>query len=137
MVAELHPAVSEHLKAKARIVFAELDSEKLWKLARSEAEFRPIGKYPVVVRDIAIIITENVKADDVEGVIQNAGGELLVDSDLFDYFQDETMTEVGQKSLAFHLAFQSPERTLTDAEVNRMYKKIVAAVKTKGWEVRG
>jgi phenylalanyl-tRNA synthetase beta chain len=136
IIAELHPETQRRLKAKGRIVFAEIVFEKLWKLARTEAEFTPIGKYPAVIRDIAIIVPENVKADDVEGVIENAGGPLLVDSDLFDYFQDEAMEERGEKSLAFHLIFQSPEKTLTDEEVNRLYRKIVSAVKSKDWEVR-
>ena len=137
VVAELHPRVQERLKAKARIVFAELSFDKLWKLARAEAEYRPIGKYPAVVRDIAVIVAEDVKTDDVEGVIQNAGGKLLIDVDLFDYFQDEAMTEAGQKSLAFHLIFQSPERTLTDQEVDRNFRRIIAALKSNGWEIRG
>ncbi len=136
VVAELHPAVQQRLKSKARLVFSHIDFEKLWKLARAEAEFKPMGKYPAVIRDIAVIVPEDTKADDVEGVIQNAGGALLADSDLFDYFQDEAMTERSEKSLAFHLVFQSSERTLTDGEVNRIYKKIVSAVKREDWEVR-
>lgn len=136
VVAELHPAVQQRLKSKARLVFSQIDFEKLWKLARAEAEFKPIGKYPAVIRDIAVIVPEDTKADDVEDVIQNASGTLLVDSDLFDYFQDEAMTERGEKSLAFHLIFQSPERTLTDAEVNRLYQRIAKALKEREWEIR-
>ena len=136
MAAELHPAVQQRLKAKARLVCAHIDFDKLWKLARAEAEFRPIGKYPAVIRDIAMIVPENTKADDVEGVIENAGGPLLVDADLFDYFQDEAMEERGEQSLAFHLVFQSPKKTLTDEEVNRPYRKIVSALKSRDWEVR-
>lgn len=136
IVAELHPAVQQRLKSKARLVFAQIDFEKLWKLARAEAEFRPIGKYPAVIRDIAVIVPDDTKTDDVEGVIQNAGGELLADSDLFDYFESEELAAEGKKSLAFRLVFQSPERTLTDEEVNRLYRKIVSALKAKEWEVR-
>ena len=136
IIAELHPLVTERLKAKARLVFAEIVFEKLWKLARAEAEFRPIGKYPAIIRDIAVVVPENTKADQVEGIIQTADGKLLVDSDLFDYFQDETLARHGVKSLAFHLIFQSPERTLTDREVNRLVATIARALKERGWEIR-
>lgn len=135
MIGELHPAVAERLKARGRIVFAELDFEKLWKVARSEAEYRPVGKYPAVIRDIAVVVPERTKTEDVLNVIENTG-PLLADTDLFDYFQDAAMAEAGQKSLAFHLIFQSPERTLTDEEVNRLYKKIVAVLQSEDWEVR-
>ncbi|MBI4132896.1 MAG: phenylalanine--tRNA ligase subunit beta, partial [Candidatus Sungbacteria bacterium] len=136
VVAEVHPSVLKRLKSRGRIVFAEISFEKLWRMSRAEAEFRPVGRFPAVVRDIAVIVPENTKTEAVTNVIESAGGTLLADSDLFDYFQDEAMEERGEKSLAFHLVFQSPERTLTDEEVNRLYQKIITAVEEKGWEVR-
>lgn len=136
VIGELSAEFTAAVKSKARIVLTEFDVEKLFAAIETEQEFRPIGKYPSVIRDIAVIVPEDAKADDVEGVIENAGGELLVDSDLFDYFQDEAMTERGKKSLAFHLIFQSPDRTLTDAEVGRIFRKITDALKAKSWEVR-
>lgn len=136
VIAEANARVTDALKARSRIVAAEFFIDRLLAETEEEREFEPPSKYPAVVRDIAVIVPDNVRADDAEGVIQNSGGPLLADSDLFDYFQDEAMGERGEKSLAFHLVFQSPERTLTDEEVGRIYKKIVAAVKEKGWEVR-
>ncbi|OHA10172.1 MAG: phenylalanine--tRNA ligase subunit beta [Candidatus Sungbacteria bacterium RIFCSPLOWO2_01_FULL_60_25] len=136
VIGELSPEFTTATKSRARIALAELDIEKLLAAIETEQEFRPIGKYPSIIRDIAVVVPEDAKADDVEGVIENAGGELLADSDLFDYFQDEAMTERGEKSLAFHLVFQSPKKTLTDGEVNRLYTKITAALRERGWEVR-
>ncbi len=136
LIGEVHPAVLERLKTKARIVFAELDFEKLWKRARSEAEYQPVGRFPAIIRDIAVIVPKNTKTESVTNIIETVGGALLIDSDLFDYFQDEAMEGRGQKSLAFHLIFQSSERTLTDEEANRIYKKIVGALKQNGWDVR-
>ena len=105
-------------------------------MARDEQEFRPIGKYPAIIRDIAVVVPSETKADDVEQIIENTGGQLLVDSDLFDYFQDGEMREREEKSLAFRLIFQSPEKTLKDEEVNSLMQKIIKALEEKGWEVR-
>lgn len=135
-IGEIHPAVLENIKAKARIVAAEIDFEKLWRLARSEQEFRPIGKYPAIIRDIAVIVPQTTKADEVEEIIENTAGPLLTDSDLFDYFQDEEKKKSEEKSLAFHLVFQSPERTLEDGEVNSIIEKIVESLEKSGWEIR-
>ena len=56
---------------------------------------------------------------------------LLRHVDLFDQFQK------GERiSYAFHLVFQSFDRTLTDAEVNLIMETISKAVATKGFEVR-
>lgn len=135
-IGEIHPAVLENLKTKTRIAAAEIDFEKLWRAARAEQEFRPIGKYPAIIRDIAVIVPSDTKTDEVQEIIENTGGQLLVDSDLFDYFQDKQMLESEQKSLAFHLVFQSPERTLKDEEVNAIAGKIIKVLEEKGWEVR-
>ena len=136
-IGEIHPAVLEDIKSRGRIVVAEIDFEKLWKLASAEAEYRPVGKYPAVVRDIAVVVPHQTRTEEVLNVIENAGGNLLIDTDLFDYFQDEAMRESGEKSLAFHLIFQSPERTLKDEEVSKIIEKITAGLREKGWEIRG
>ena len=136
VIGELSAEFTLAVKSRGRIVLAEFDIENLLAEIESEQEFRPIGKYPSVVRDIAVVVPEDIRADDVESIIENTGGELLADSDLFDYFQDKAMTERGEKSLAFHLIFQSPDRTLTDAEVNRVFKKVADAIKAQNWEVR-
>ena len=136
IIGEIHPKIAENLKARGRITAAEIEFEKLVRLAAAESEYRPIGKYPAVIRDIAVVVRFRTKTEEVQNVIENLGGSLLVDADIFDYFQDETMREAEEKSLAFHLVFQSPERTLIDAEIEVIIKKIIAALEEKGWEVR-
>ena len=65
-------------------------------------------------------------------VIENTAGKLLVDTDLFDIYENDE-----RKSLAFHLIFQSPEKTLTDEEINSIMEKIFAAIEANDdWEVR-
>jgi len=51
---------------------------------------------------------------------------LLAEAELFDYFEDEKKIGRGKKSLAFHLIFQSSDRTLTSEEVDGEMKKIIA-----------
>ena len=136
IVGEIHPSVLKNIKAKARITSAEIDFERLWQYARTEAEYRPLGKYPSIIRDIALIAPVFTKTEDVLNVIELTGGALLVDSDLFDYFQDATMREAETKSLAFHLIFQSPDCTLTDREIDSLMARITQALEAEGWEVR-
>ena len=81
-------------------------------------------------------VPARTRTQDVENIISAAGGDLLSDTDLFDYFQDSAMRDSEEKSLAFHLVFQSPDRTLTDAEIDAAVKKIIAALEEQSWEVR-
>lgn len=136
VLGEVNPAVLDALKTKTRIVACEIDAQTLYKLANAEVEFRPIGKFPSIERDIAVIVPSNLKTEAVQNIIENQGGGFLADTDLFDYFQDEDMRDADQKSLAFHLVFQSPDRTLTDEEVEAKMQRITKALKDQGWEVR-
>lgn len=136
MIGEIHPAILDNLKSRARVVALEINFDRLWKHAEDEAEFRPIGKYPAVIRDIAVVVTENTKTEAIQNIIERTAGELLTDTDLFDYFQDEKMRRANIKNLAFHLVFQSPDRTLTDTEIEKLVTKIVSALEANNWEVR-
>lgn len=136
VIGEIHPAILKDIKARGRIAAAEIDMEKLTRLATAEAEYRPIGKYPAIIRDIAIVVPADAKTQNIENVISTAGGDLLADTDLFDYFQDGALADNAQKSLAFHLVFQSPDRTLTDAEADAAVAKIIAALEAQNWEVK-
>lgn len=136
VIGEIHPEVLKNLKTKTRITAVELDFETLWRLARSEHEFLSPSKFPAIVRDIALIVPEAVKIETILNIIENEGGQLLEDTDLFDYFQNDALKTEKQKSLAFHLTFQSSERTLKDEEVEKIIQSIMKAVEEKGWEVR-
>lgn len=135
-VRELHPSLAEKLKVRGQIVFAALPFAKLAARASAEVTYRPASKYPAVTRDIAVVVPDMTRADDVLAVIKNAGGQLLADTDLFDYFQDDALREKEIKSMAFHLMFQSDERTLTDADADAAMQRITAALESKGWDVK-
>lgn len=110
----------------------EFNFDELIKLADESAEYEPISKYPAIVRDIAVLVPFNEKVENVLDVIENTAGKIMVETDLFDIYENDE-----RKSLAFHLIFQSPEKTLTDEEANDIMEKIFAAVEANpDWEVR-
>jgi len=110
----------------------ELNFEELAKLADENVEYRPVSKYPAIVRDIALFVPLNAKVENVLDAIENTAGDLLEDTDLFDIYERE-----DDKSLAFHLIFQAKDRTLTDEEVNKIMEKIFTAIEANpDWEVR-
>ncbi len=97
----------------------------------SETRFSPISQYPFILRDIALWVPAAVSNEDVQKVISANAGEWLVRIDQFDEYKKEDKT-----SYAFHLVFQSNERTLTDDEVNVAMKNVEEKIKEQGWEVR-
>ena len=89
--------------------------------------------FPFIARDVAVWVPEGVKSVDVEKIIkENMGNMVMRGPELFDEFKKD-----GKVSYAFRIVFQSYDRTLTDAEVNEVMEKITDKIKkNKGWQVR-
>ncbi|OHA59620.1 MAG: hypothetical protein A2589_02040 [Candidatus Vogelbacteria bacterium RIFOXYD1_FULL_46_19] len=99
-----------------------------------EVKYKPVSVYPRIVRDIALLVPAGTEPEAVVVEIKTAAGPLLAEGPyLFDQF---TKPGAEETSLAFRLAFQSAERTLSDAEVNLVMENVYQAVKQKGWSVR-
>jgi phenylalanyl-tRNA synthetase beta chain len=117
-VAELHPDVLAAWELRAqRVIVAELEIRGLDAGVRSAIKVEPIGKFPAMERDLAVIVTEDKVAAAVEAVIRRHAGELLRGEDLFDVYRG-TPLAAEEKSLAYRLVFGTNDRTLTEGEVD-------------------
>lgn len=135
-IGAIHPKIQHTYGIKkGEMVIFEIDFAKFVELAEDEIEYKEPSKYPSIVRDIAIVAPNDARVSDVEDVLQNTGSAMLYDTDLFDLYEGENV-EQGNRSMAFHLTFQSSERTLRDDEINSIVEKIIKACESKGWEVR-
>jgi len=133
---EISKKVTSLYDIHSEIYAFDIDFDKLSKLASEEQEYLPISKYPAAVRDIAILTPLNTKVADVMNAIYGAGGKLLKDVDLFDIYMGEEIPD-GKKNLAFHLIFQSDQKTLSSEEVDKLFTKIIQALEENPeWEVR-
>lgn len=132
-IGEIKPKSLLGMEIKEKVTVFEFGLPELVGLASAERMYRPPSKYPAIMRDLAVVVSQNTKVEEVLNVIETTGGELLADTDLFDMY--ENLPE-NKKSLAFHLTFQSNERNLTDAEVNGLMDGIIKALEEKNWEIR-
>jgi phenylalanyl-tRNA synthetase beta chain len=126
IMGELHPLVVEgfDIRSDYAVIAAELDQELLLKHIPDQFEVEPVPIYPAVHEDLAIVVDKGIPAADVEAVIRRAGGFLLKDVDLFDIYEGDQIA-AGKKSLAYHLAFQAPDKTLTDKTVHKNRQRIL------------
>ena len=125
VLGELHPLVSEHYDLPAApLLAAEIDLQALIDAVPERYDIELVPSYPPVLEDLAVIVDEDLPAERILGIIQQAGGKLLVGVRLFDVYHGEQIG-AGKKSLAYSLAYQSPERTLTDNEVLQVRQRIL------------
>ena len=105
-------------------MFAEVRLSALLSLPMSSRRYQPINEFPVSRRDLSLIVDQSKTYQEVIDAMKGLSS-FLVDIELFDYFDDEKKLGKGKKSMAFHLTFQSPERTLTSEGVEDALAHIV------------
>ncbi|MHB1043774.1 MAG: phenylalanine--tRNA ligase subunit beta [Eubacteriales bacterium] len=136
VVGEMHPDVMERMDLPGRIVAFEIDLTELFAVSGKRSPYRQLPKFPGVDRDLAVVVRQDVTAEDVREAIGRVGRDILRSVCLFDVYTGEQVPS-GQKSLAFALKFQAEDRTLTDAEVNDCVEAAAAELKSRfGAELR-
>ncbi|CCO07263.1 phenylalanine--tRNA ligase subunit beta [Desulforamulus hydrothermalis] len=123
VVGELHPDVIENYELSQRAVALKLDLRQLILVKRPIKQYRGLPKFPLVERDLAVLVKQEVLAAELLSVIKKAGGNLLKHADIFDVYQGSQVPE-GYKSVAISMVFQAPDRTLTDEEINDKMQRI-------------
>ncbi len=97
---------------------------------RAPALFRPLPVYPAVERDLALIVPHGTMSAETGVVIREAGSTYLESLSVFDVYEGENLPE-GTRSIAWRLRFRSPDRTLTDEEVDAAIGRITSALEEK------
>ncbi|HET7657618.1 MAG TPA: phenylalanine--tRNA ligase subunit beta, partial [Bacillales bacterium] len=125
-IGQIHPNEQKAFGLNETYVF-EIDLDAIMSVQSKPLAYRTLPRFPSVSRDIALVVDEEVAADNVKTVIKQAGGSLLKEVMLFDVYQGEHLEE-GKKSLAFSLNYYDPGRTLTDEEVVETHEGVLRQV---------
>lgn len=127
---KIHPVVAKNYDLPTDVYYAELDDDFLAGLPIKKYVVKPISKYPIVERDLAIVVDEGVLTGDVMDSIKSACGKLYYDASLFDIYRSATLGE-NKKSMAFNIKLSDLEKTLTDEEVAQVMKKVLKSLTYK------
>ncbi|WP_353092506.1 phenylalanine--tRNA ligase subunit beta [Tissierella praeacuta] len=124
ILGEIHVDVAENYDIKDRIYVAQLDFDKIVELTNLEIKYKPLPKYPSMLRDLALVVKEEVLVGEIQKIISRHGEGLIEKIELFDIYTGNQIPE-GMKSVAYSITYRSYERTLRDDEVNNIQKSII------------
>jgi phenylalanyl-tRNA synthetase beta chain len=127
VLGEAHPEVAARFDITGRPYLMELDLERLFAALPARVTQAAVSRYPAVQRDLAVVLPRDTPEVEVRAAIVAAGGELVRAARLFDVYSGAGIP-AEQKSLAYALTYQSLDRTLTDAEVDAVQARVVAAL---------
>ena len=97
------------------------------KLPEKKYATKEISKFPVVERDIAVVVDENVTNQELSSAIKSACGKIFYDVVLFDVYRSKVLGD-GKKSMAYKILFMSDEKTLTGDEINATVGKVLRSL---------
>jgi phenylalanyl-tRNA synthetase beta chain len=123
----LHPSVLDAFDLDEGSVVVEVDLRALEEVGARPAAFSPLPRFPASTRDLAVVVEDRVRAGDVERAVREVAGDLAEHVALFDRFTGGSVP-AGHTSLALHVVYRAPDRTLTDAEVDQRHAQVVADV---------
>jgi phenylalanyl-tRNA synthetase beta chain len=122
LVGQVHPRVAAAFDIEQDVFLFELNLEALLPHTGKPRRHQPLSRFPAVEEDMAIVVDEGVPAAQVQAIIESSS--LVQRAVLFDVYTGPPVP-AGKKSLAYSVAYQSFEHTLTDPEVHRERRRIL------------
>ena len=129
----LHPVLCrKHKLMDGEVAFAELDLSCLsWFAMPDFTLVRGFSRQPKVVRDLCLVLSQEVALGKVIGEIQSRMGDVLKKVEVFDIYQDKELAAQKKKSVAFHLLYQGKDETLKEKQINELQETLLSHLQQK------
>jgi phenylalanyl-tRNA synthetase beta chain len=130
---ELAGRVAEKFKIRQPVFLAEWALVPFYEgydLAREARKYKPISRFPAVERDFSLTLDDGTSFASVREFIASLGIAEIISIEAVDLFRGKHIPE-GKFSLLVRVTFQSPEATLTEAQLSDYSSRIIAALEQK------
>lgn len=133
---QLHPDVARAFDLDCPVYVAELSMQSMYACCSGTKKFCPLPRFPLVPRDLAVVVDRTVETEQLQRVIETAQDEVLVENvKLFDTYEGIGILP-GKKSLAYTFTLRAEDHTLNDEEIKRAMDAIIAALQASGAPLR-
>ena len=126
---ELHPDYVRDYKLKHRVYIAEVDVELLLE-SKTAPSIEPVPRFPSIRRDFSLLVNKGIRYADIEQAVRDVKIPELVRVEPFDRLESGSFSE-SKYALAISLTYRSPDRTLTDDEVENFDRRILNSLKQR------
>jgi phenylalanyl-tRNA synthetase beta chain len=132
-IGELHPQWQQQYDLAQSVVWFEVEQLALMQVELPKAV--DISRFPLVRRDIAVLVDENITVNSLLAKMQAENAANVVELALFDLYRGKGVQE-GKKSLAFRVLLQDTQKTLTDIEIEQSVQRLVSVLQQNGAQLR-
>lgn len=126
------PAIVKKMEIRNPVYFADFHFENLLAaLSSNRILFQELNKFPVVRRDLAMVLDRSVSFGEIRQLAAKTAKKMLKEVNLFDVFEDENKIGAGKKSYAVSFLFEDPQKTLQDKDVDAVMQQLQQAFEQK------
>ncbi len=126
----LHPDCLKSFGIKTEVYFLEVNLTALGTLAVRPKSFEPLARFPSMRWDLALVVPEDVASGEILAAISGIGESLVEQVELFDLYQGDNIG-AGFKSVAIAITYRDLEKTLADADVQVVHRRIIDMLGTR------
>lgn len=125
IIFNIQPELLKKFDIRQAVTAADFYWDEVLKAATAtNKNFQEIVRYPIVERDLSVVMNKNISFQQVEKVIGEVRNRKLLSVSLFDVFEHERFG-ADNKSMSLHFEFQDKEKTLTDTETDQMMQELM------------
>jgi phenylalanyl-tRNA synthetase beta chain len=123
--------ILKQFSIKEEVLFANIAWDEVMKItAENNITYKEVSKFPVVQRDLALVLDKSISYAEVENAIKENKIAALKSTKLFDIFESDKLGQ-NKRSMAVNFSFSDDTKTLEDADTEAMMNKIIASLEKK------
>ena len=126
-VGQIKPEPARKCDIKQPVYVLQVRLEPLFEVAHNLTEFVPLPVFPAATRDLAMVVDESTRAEELVSIIRSQAGVLAESIEVFDVYTGAQIGQ-GRKSIAIAIVFRAPDRSLSNEEVDELQQKIVSGL---------
>lgn len=119
--------IADYYKFKQPVYVAEIDLQAIFETALAPVSYRPLSKYPSVVRDLTLSVNRTLKFADIQKTALAAGGDICSNVSFVDVYVGEGGSD-EMLSLTVRIEYRLENRTLVEEEVDAAHREIIASL---------
>ncbi len=124
-------SIADGMKLDSLVPIGELSLSALLPHARMVPQLSPIIPFPVIERDLNLIVDESLQWKDLQSVVRNAAGPLCIGVGFQEVYRDNAKDGPGRKRVLFSIQLQSQTETLTSQQADQVIEQVLKATKDK------
>ena len=122
LIGQMHPKFAKEMGIGTTVAL-EISLEDVLSEV-SSFTYKPINKFPSIIRDLAIVCKKDIPASEIQALIKQTGKKYLTNVVLFDVYTGDGVND-DEKSLAFKLTFEDSTKTMEAEDVDKLVKSIL------------